>query len=161
MPVGGRVAKGVAARARPYLGVYRNLASGPRGGDAVVAVDDQQSFVGLENDHRRLVGVLDVSAYSLVVEMCLGVRQGLANNSLIRTTATTRPRMTRRSVAPHRPTARRYVRLGTVHLVEVDGVGAQAAQRIFELGDDPAARDAAVAGVVAPRKNGEPHALHE
>src|SRR3954447_25533396 len=87
--------------------------------------------------------------------------KGLANNSLIRTTATTRPRMTRRSVAPHRPTARRYVRLGTVHLVEVDGVGAQAAQRIFELGDDPAARDAAVAGVVATRKNGEPHALHE
>jgi hypothetical protein len=43
------------------------------------------------------------------------------------------------------------VRVGTMHLVEVDPVGAQAPQRVLDLGDDPAARDAAAVGIVTHR----------
>ena len=42
-------------------------------------------------------------------------------------------------------------RVRAVHLVEVDPVGAQAPQRALDLADDPAARDAALVGVVAHR----------
>ena len=43
------------------------------------------------------------------------------------------------------------VRDGTMHLVEVDPVGAQAPQRVLDLGDDPAPRDAAAVGIVTHR----------
>src|SRR3954454_18574929 len=41
------------------------------------------------------------------------------------------------------------VELGAVDLVEVDPVGAEAAQAVLDLGDDPAARVAELVGVVA------------
>ena len=43
------------------------------------------------------------------------------------------------------------VRAGPVHLVEVDVVGAQPAQRVLDLAHDPAAGPAAVVGLVAHR----------
>ena len=43
------------------------------------------------------------------------------------------------------------VRVGAVDLVEVDPVGVQAPERVLDLGDDPAPRDAAVVGVLAHR----------
>ena len=41
--------------------------------------------------------------------------------------------------------------VGAVHLVEVDPVGTQAPQRVLDLGDDPAARTAAVVRVLVHR----------
>ena len=43
------------------------------------------------------------------------------------------------------------VGVGAVDLVEVDVVGPEPAQRVLDLGDDPAARVAAVVGVVVHR----------
>jgi hypothetical protein len=43
------------------------------------------------------------------------------------------------------------VRDGTMHLVEVDPVGAQTPQRVLDLGDDPAPRDTAAVRIVTHR----------
>jgi hypothetical protein len=43
------------------------------------------------------------------------------------------------------------LRVGAVHLVEVDVVGAQAPQRVLDLGHDPAARSSTLVGVLAHR----------
>ena len=43
------------------------------------------------------------------------------------------------------------VRVGAVELVEIDPVGAEATQRVFDFGDDPAARTAAVVKVLVHR----------
>ena len=54
-----------------------------------------------------------------------------------------------RSVRADRVSSRSAVRVGAVELVEVDVVGAQPAQRVFDGGHDPTSGGAALVGVVA------------
>ena len=56
-----------------------------------------------------------------------------------------------RSVSAPSVSSMSVSRVGAVDLVEVDPVGAEAPQRVLDLGDDPAARTAAVVGVLAHR----------
>jgi hypothetical protein len=43
------------------------------------------------------------------------------------------------------------VRVGTVHRVEINPIGAQAPKRVLDLGDDPPARDATTIWVITHR----------